>query len=191
MFPWGLLRYSNRVNLNLHVIIKVMIVSSIILAACISPIHEDKGVVTSTYGWRILHGRVEKTVHVGIDIAADPGTQVRTIFKGKVLFAQMDGHGGGLMIDILTHQQGKKLVMRYAHLSKLNVSAGDIVKSNQVIGLVGSTGNSTGPHLHIEYLLKRPGRSDLYKNPSKFLCKYKKNILLPHFKIEKRFHIEN
>jgi murein DD-endopeptidase MepM/ murein hydrolase activator NlpD len=168
-----------------------MIVSSIILAACISPIHEDKGTVTSTYGWRILYGRTEKTVHVGVDIAADPGTKVRSIFSGKVIFAKLDAHGGGLMIDVLSHRNGQKSVMRYAHLSKITVREGDIVKPNQVIGLVGSTGNSTGPHLHIEYLVKRPGRSDLYKNPSKFLCKYDKNILLPHFKIEKRFHIEN
>ncbi len=168
-----------------------MIVSSVILAACISPIHEDKGTVTSTYGWRILHGRTEKTVHVGVDIAADAGTKVRSIFRGEVIFARMDAHGGGLMIDILSYRNGQKSVMRYAHLSMISVKEGDIVKPNQVIGLVGSTGNSTGPHLHIEYLVKRPGRSDLYKNPSKFLCKYDTNILLPHFKIEKRFHIEN
>jgi len=168
-----------------------MIVSSLILATCMSPIHQDKGVVTSTYGWRILPGRADKTVHVGVDIAADPGTRVRSIFKGSVVFARMDAHGGGLMIDILTKQRGEKFILRYAHLSKLKVKEGDIVNPDQIIGLVGSTGNSTGPHLHIEYLLNRRGKADLYKNPTKFLCDYTKNILLPHFKIEKRFWIEN
>lgn len=88
--------------------------------------------------------------HTGVDYAAPTGTEVVACKGGKVLEAK-DGvsFGGsyGLAV-IIDHGQGMKAV--YAHLSKINVKAGDKVKAGQKIGEIGSTGNSTGPHLHLE-----------------------------------------
>ena len=69
------------------------------------------------------------------------------------------------MVDITTHYEGQTWVFRYAHLSKVTVQKGQRVKVGEMIGRVGSTGNSTGPHLHYEVLLKgkqvNPNRVDL------------------------------
>jgi len=161
----------------------------LLAATCTAPINQDVGVVTSYYGWRILMGRSEKTVHTGIDIRAPFGTPVHAVRSGRVTFARQDDRGGGLMIDITSRYQGKILITRYAHLSKVVVRAGMTVKANQLIGKVGSTGNSTGPHLHFETLIKRPGNTDLYKDPDPFVCLYRRDVLLPHFKFQRRIKI--
>ena len=163
----------------------------LLAAACTAPIHQDQGTVTSYYGWRILMGRAEKTVHTGIDIRAKIGTPVRASRGGRVTFAEMDKRGGGLMVDITTRYEGQTWVFRYAHLSKITVQKGQRVKAGEMIGRVGSTGNSTGPHLHFETIVKRPGKNDLYRNPERFVCKYPLDIRIPHFKFERRIKIGN
>lgn len=84
--------------------------------------------------------------HSGLDFRAPSGTSVRALGKGKVTFAGRKG-GYGNVVEI-THSNG--LVSRYAHLSKIRVSVGKHVSRSTTIGLVGSTGRSTGPHLHLE-----------------------------------------
>ena len=97
------------------------------------------GVVTSGFGWR--WGRM----HEGVDIAAPTGTSIRAAAGGTVIYAgYMGGYGNLVIVD-----HGNGLSTAYAHQSAIYVSGGS-VSQGTVIGAVGSTGNSTGPHLHFE-----------------------------------------
>ncbi|WP_198142788.1 peptidoglycan DD-metalloendopeptidase family protein [Syntrophomonas zehnderi] len=98
--------------------------------------------------------------HSGIDIAGSAGSAVRAADSGTVVFAGRQGGYGNFII--INHGNG--LVTRYAHCSSLNVSAGQSVASGQTIGTRGSTGRSTGPHLHFEVLAN--GR---FVNPLNYL----------------------
>lgn len=108
------------------------------------------GAVTSRFGMR--WGRM----HQGTDIAAPHGTPILAAADGKVSFSGWSGGYGELII--LDHGNGTKT--KYGHCSKRLVSVGDIVRQGDVIGKVGNTGNSTGPHLHYEVI--REGQA---KNP--------------------------
>jgi murein DD-endopeptidase MepM/ murein hydrolase activator NlpD len=88
-------------------------------------------------------------MHEGIDIGAGYGSSVVAAAGGTVIAAGWDG-GYGKCVQI---SHGGGTVTRYAHLSSINVSAGQRVDRGQLIGLVGSTGNSTGPHLHFEVII--------------------------------------
>ncbi|MCS6958968.1 MAG: peptidoglycan DD-metalloendopeptidase family protein [Pseudanabaenaceae cyanobacterium SKYGB_i_bin29] len=99
------------------------------------------GIITSGFGWR--WGRL----HQGIDIAAPIGTPIWAAGSGVVQFAGWNNGGYGYMIDIL-HSNGT--VTRYAHLNAIYVKVGQRVQQGQVIAEMGSTGYSTGPHLHFE-----------------------------------------
>lgn len=101
------------------------------------------GEVSSRYGLR--WGGSE--FHPGIDIAADTGTPVLAAADGIVIDSGWNSGGYGYMVDI---DHGNGIVTRYAHNSQLAVSAGTHIKKGQVIAYVGSTGFSTGPHLHYE-----------------------------------------
>jgi murein DD-endopeptidase MepM/ murein hydrolase activator NlpD len=85
-------------------------------------------------------------MHTGLDFRASTGDPVRATAYGKVIAAGWQG-GYGKMVEI---DHGNTLSTRYGHLSEINVKVGDIVRIGQVIGAVGSTGRSTGPHLHYE-----------------------------------------
>jgi murein DD-endopeptidase MepM/ murein hydrolase activator NlpD len=99
------------------------------------------GVFTSGFGYR--WGRV----HQGIDIAAPIGTPILAAASGVVDYAQWNDGGYGNMIDI-RHPDGT--ITRYGHMSELYVKEGQTVTQGQLIGAMGSTGFSTGPHLHFE-----------------------------------------
>lgn len=85
--------------------------------------------------------------HPGVDLGAPIGTPIKPVKAGKVIEADYvtDGYGNTILID---HGQG--LTSRYAHLSKIDVVVGEDVTTGTVIGLVGVTGHTTGPHLHLE-----------------------------------------
>ncbi|MFQ4145459.1 peptidoglycan DD-metalloendopeptidase family protein [Chlorogloeopsis sp. ULAP02] len=100
-----------------------------------------KGVLTSGYGWR--WGRM----HKGIDIANGTGTQIVAAAAGVVEKAGWNPGGYGNLVDI---RHGDGTLTRYAHNSKVLVRAGQQVQQGQPISLMGSTGFSTGPHLHFE-----------------------------------------
>lgn len=106
----------------------------------------NAGYVSSNFGWRahpVLGGRRR---HHGIDIAAPEGTPVYATADGLIERANYSGsYGNVIYID-----HGSDLQTRYAHLSGLNVRDGQRVKKGDLIGFVGSTGRSTGPHLHYE-----------------------------------------
>jgi len=111
------------------------------------------GRLTSGFGLRKHPITGEVHFHQGIDIAASQGTPIRAVKDGTVEFSgTMSGYG---KVVILRHQNG--LSTLYAHSSKLAVKAGDQVRQGQVVGAVGSTGRSTGPHLHFE--VRRDGKA--------------------------------
>jgi murein DD-endopeptidase MepM/ murein hydrolase activator NlpD len=84
--------------------------------------------------------------HKGQDIAAPTGTPVNATADGVVVIAGwVKGYGNGIYID-----HGNGISTRYGHLSRIDVVVGQIIKQGQHLGLVGSTGRSTGPHLHYE-----------------------------------------
>ena len=89
---------------------------------------------------------IRSSAHTGLDIATSTGTPVAAAASGTVTFAGWKGSYGNLMV--ITHSNGVQTY--YGHCSKLYVSAGTTVSQGQTIAAVGSTGNSTGPHLHLE-----------------------------------------
>ncbi len=166
--------------------------TSIILlsALCVSPVPVDKGTITSYFGWRVFPGDSEKSLHVGVDIVALKGTPVKSITSGTVLFAGLDGEGGGLMVTVKSYHRGKLKLVRYMHLSKILVKRGDYVNHKTVLGRVGSTGRSTGSHLHLEMAIVRDGLKPKYDDPLKYLCGYKKDLYTPHSDITYSFTLQ-
>ena len=101
------------------------------------------GVITSGFGPR------DGGIHLGIDIAADADSRIVPAMPGKVVFSgENSSYGKYLLID-----HGSNIETRYAHCEKLLVQKGDTVTYSQPIALVGSTGDSTGPHVHFELIL--------------------------------------
>jgi murein DD-endopeptidase MepM/ murein hydrolase activator NlpD len=101
---------------------------------------------TSGFGVRTDPFLGRPAMHTGVDFRASTGDPVRVTANGKVVSAGWAG-GYGRMVEV---DHGNGLSTRYGHLSQIDVKVGDIVKIGQVIGEVGSTGRSTGPHLHYE-----------------------------------------
>ena len=101
---------------------------------------------TSGFGVRSDPFLGRPAMHTGLDFRASTGDPVRVTANGKVVSAGWSG-GYGRMIEV---DHGNGLATRYGHLSEIDVKVGEIVKIGQVVGLVGSTGRSTGPHLHYE-----------------------------------------
>ncbi len=101
------------------------------------------GTITSRYG---VSSRIRKSTHTGLDIAATKGTPIKVVAAGTVIAASYDGSYGNLVkVD-----HGNGVETWYAHTSKMYVKVGEQVEAGDVIAAVGSTGNSTGPHLHLE-----------------------------------------
>jgi murein DD-endopeptidase MepM/ murein hydrolase activator NlpD len=105
--------------------------------------------ITSAFGWRMHPISGTWRFHSGTDLGAPMGTPVLAAYSGRVSLAEFLG-GYGLSI-LLDHNEGNQET-RYAHLSEVFVKPGQWVQQGTVIGLVGSTGHSTGPHLHFEAL---------------------------------------
>lgn len=128
-----------------------------------APIHRpvaEKTRISSTFGARRDPFTKGSAFHAGMDFAAPRGTPVKSAGDGEVIHAgRRSGYGN--LVEI-RHTTG--LVTRYAHLSKFNVKTGQKVRAGQIIAQVGSTGRSTGPHLHFEVR-----RNDEPVNPSRYL----------------------
>lgn len=103
--------------------------------------------VTSKYGWRVHPIKGDRRFHAGVDLGAPQGTPVLATQTGKIKVA--DNMGGYGLAIVLEHDNGTKDAL-YAHLSQMFVRPGQVVKPGTIIGQVGSTGFSTGPHLHYE-----------------------------------------
>jgi len=114
----------------------------------ISPIKtKDFVKVSSPYGWRQHPIKKQMLFHEGIDISANIGTEVYSTAQGRVVKVMYSKYGYGNRI-VIKHAYGFETL--YAHLSIIKVKKGQWIKKNQLIGNVGDTGRSTGPHLHYE-----------------------------------------
>lgn len=118
------------------------------------------GPISSGFGFRSDPFTGRTALHAGLDFPANVGTSIVAAAGGVVVASEVHpNYGNMVMID-----HGNNLVTRYAHASKVLVKAGDLVKRGQLIAEVGSTGRSTGPHLHFEVHL-----DGVPQDPAKFL----------------------
>jgi murein DD-endopeptidase MepM/ murein hydrolase activator NlpD len=117
--------------------------------------------VGSSFGWRIDPFTGRHALHTGLDFQADTGTPIAAAAGGVVVTAELHPQYGN-MVEV---DHGNDLITRYAHASRLLVKKGDLVKRGQKLALVGSTGRSTGPHLHFEVLVQ-----GVQQDPQKFLA---------------------
>ena len=106
------------------------------------------GKITSGFGEREVTSKIMTKDHKGIDIAANQGTEIKSAIDGQVIEADNNSQYGNF-IKI----KNNDLITVYAHCEKLKVSKEENIKKGDVIATVGSTGNSTGPHLHFEIRL--------------------------------------
>ena len=109
------------------------------------PVHGELD-MSSPFGIRIDPFLGRPAMHTGLDLRGDIGEPVRATAAGKVTIAGRDG-GYGNMVEL---DHGNGLSTRYGHLSEIDVKVGQHVRTGEVIGRIGSTGRSTGPHLHYE-----------------------------------------
>ena len=115
------------------------------------------GTISSRYG---VSSKIRVSTHTGLDIAATTGTPIKVVADGTVAFAAYSGSYGYLVkVD-----HGNGVETWYGHTSKMLVKEGQAVKAGDTIALVGSTGNSTGPHLHFEVRINGE-----HVNPQKYL----------------------
>jgi murein DD-endopeptidase MepM/ murein hydrolase activator NlpD len=119
-------------------------------AGLIAPL--SQAMLTSRFGAVRSQGGGDPRRHAGVDLAAPAGSPVMAAQDGRVSVANWAG-GYGLLV-VLDHSDGMQT--RYAHLSRIAVAKGQVVRRGEIVGLVGSTGRSTGPHLHFE--LRQDGR---------------------------------
>lgn len=109
----------------------------------ITLIRPVSGIITSRFG---VNSSIRRSSHTGLDIATSTGTPVGAAAAGTVTFAGYKGSYGNMIV--ITHSNGVQTY--YGHCSKLYATVGQTVSQGQTIAAVGSTGNSTGPHLHLE-----------------------------------------
>ena len=117
------------------------------------------GKITSRFG---VSSSIRSGAHTGLDIACSKGTDIKVVANGTVVYAERNGSYGNLVkVD-----HGNGVETWYAHCSKIYSKVGAKVKAGDTIAAVGSTGNSTGPHLHLE--IRIDGTAI---NPQKYLYK--------------------
>jgi murein DD-endopeptidase MepM/ murein hydrolase activator NlpD len=119
------------------------------------------GHLGSSFGWRIDPFTGRSALHTGLDFQANSGTAILAA-AGGVVVAQEVHPAYGNMVEI---DHGNDLITRYAHASTFWVKKGDLVKRGQKIAEVGTTGRSTGPHLHFEVMVQ-----GVPQDPQKFLA---------------------
>ena len=109
----------------------------------ISLIRPISGTITSRFGAR---SSIRSSAHTGLDISAPKGTPIKAAASGTVTFAGWKGSYGYMLV--ISHGNGVQTY--YAHCNQLYASVGQSVSQGETVAAVGSTGNSTGPHLHLE-----------------------------------------
>ena len=117
--------------------------------AYIFPLEDTSVEVTNPYGWQEHPVTKQKSLHSGVDLAADYGTNVLAVADGTVLDCSYDAAFG----YILTLEHGNGVQTQYAHLSEFLVEFGDVVRQGQIIAKTGDSGWTTGPHLHLGVLI--------------------------------------
>jgi len=122
----------------------------------------------SAFGWRVDPFTGLRAMHEGVDFPAAVGTPIMAAASGIVMTAEWHPEYGNLVeID-----HGNEMTTRYAHASKLSVKVGELIKRGQKVAEVGSTGRSTGPHLHFEVRFR-----GIAQNPNRFLEAAQNNSL--------------
>ena len=119
------------------------------------------GHLGSAFGWRIDPFTGRSALHTGLDFQAEPGSSILAA-AGGVVVTQETHPAYGQMVEI---DHGNDLITRYAHASRVWVKKGDLVKRGQKVADVGTTGRSTGPHLHFEVVVQ-----GVPQDPQKFLA---------------------
>lgn len=125
-----------------------------------SSVPVSEGAYTSNFGWRVDPFTGQSAMHEGVDFMADAGTPIHASARGVVVYADTHPQYGN-MIEV---DHGNGIVTRYAHASRLLVRVGQVVRRGEKIAEVGSTGRSTGNHLHFEVRYK-----GIAQNPVRFL----------------------
>lgn len=118
------------------------------------------GWLSSRYGYRSDPFNGRRAWHAGVDLAGKEGSDIIAVAAGVVIYAG-ERHGYGNLVEV---DHGDGLVTRYGHCKTVNVQVGDVVQKGQVVALMGSTGRSTGPHVHFEVL--RDGKTE---NPEHYI----------------------
>lgn len=116
-----------------------------------------KGEITSKFGERINPITKKNESHKGVDIGAKEGTEVVAAFNGSIKDCGSDTSLG----NYISIDHGDGVTTKYGHLSEIKVKKGDKVLKNSVIGKVGSTGESTAPHLHFEFLVMEENKDPM------------------------------
>jgi murein DD-endopeptidase MepM/ murein hydrolase activator NlpD len=114
----------------------------------------------SAFGWRIDPVTGTSALHTGLDFPAETGTAIYSAAGGVVVTQEYHPQYGN-MVEV---DHGNDLITRYAHASRVFVKKGDLIKRGQKLAEVGTTGRSTGPHLHFEVLVQ-----GVPQDPQKFL----------------------
>ena len=122
-----------------------------------------EGRISSVFGLRRFFNEQERRPHNGLDIAADVGTPIKATADGTVIDAG-DFFFSGNMVFI-DHGQG--IISLYANMDRINVKAGDSIKQGQLIGTVGPTGRTTGPHLHFAVFANKTLIDPIYMLPKR------------------------
>lgn len=138
--------YDGNLSIPAHISLERIAISD----AVTKPL--DSARVSSLFGYRCNPVSGKYSFHSGYDLAAPHGANIYAMYSGRVTKASYDSGYGNFMI--IEHDSGFQSL--YAHCSELLCSEGDTVKSGERIALVGSTGNSTGAHLHVEF--RRDGK---------------------------------
>lgn len=125
------------------------------------------GKITSEFGTRTHPISGDLRFHAGIDIAAPTGTNIYSAFDGEIIEAEYDQWNG----NYLKIQHENKITTVYCHCEKLNVKKGQKIRAGEVVATVGSTGSSTGPHLHFELRI-----NNISYNPQKALKEAKNAV---------------
>lgn len=118
------------------------------------------GWLSSKYGYRSDPFTGKRTWHDGVDLAGREGSDIISVAAGVVTFAG-ERYGYGNLVEV---DHGDGLLTRYAHAKSIDVKVGDVIQKGQVVAAMGSTGRSTGPHVHFEVL--ENGKS---KNPETYI----------------------
>ncbi len=144
----------------------------------VEPIKE--GWIVSGYGWRKNPFTGEKEFNKGLDIAATIGTEVYASADGTVVSAVSDYEPESYYGKYILIKHSNKIKTHYSKLDSVLVKKGQAVKAGELIGKVGMTGASRGPHLHLEVLV-----DDESKNPAEYIDFKIKSIVKSHFLPEK------
>lgn len=149
-------------NADIFTLVESRLMESRLQALLVPSSAPVDGPVGSRFGFRYdpFHGR--RALHTGLDFPAPTGTPVQAAAGGFVVGVEHHPEYG----QLLTLDHGNHLLTRYAHLSRIHVASGDLVRRGQHIGDVGSSGRSTGPHLHFEVLVQ-----GVPQNPARFLAR--------------------